>query len=161
MIRVVFAVAVCCALLSAGVAIGDDPSKADLEKMQGKWAWLPSMYHLNHPDHEVLTLIHGREVDEKGLLGRDFTLEVKWDSYIFSDYKMETRQATAKLDGNKKPGEIDLVVGQGKPFLGIYTVEGDTLFLFIGDQKQRPSEFPAVFRANRGQVLIQYTREKP
>lgn len=162
MIRMVSAGAVCCALLSAGAAIGDDPSRADSEKLQGKWGWLPQKFHFNHPDPELLILIHGRELDKdkKDPLGDLFTVEVKGDSFTFSDRRKKTRQATAKLDASKNPPQIDLVVGNGKPFLGIYQLEGDTLVLVIGDQKQRPSEFPRVF-ANKGHLLIQYTREEP
>ena len=49
MMRVASAGAVCCALLSAGLAIGDDPSQADSEKLQGKWGWLPQKVHINYP----------------------------------------------------------------------------------------------------------------
>jgi len=27
----------------------DDPSKADSEKLQGKWGWLPQKVHMNYP----------------------------------------------------------------------------------------------------------------
>jgi uncharacterized protein (TIGR03067 family) len=143
----------------ASAEIGDDP-KADSQKLQGKWGWLPQKVHMNYPAPELLRLIHGRELDKKEQLGRQFTLEVKRDSFTFSDHKEKTRQATAKLDASKKPRQIDLAIGEGTPFLGIYKVEGDTLTLCIGDQKQRPSEFPDVW-AKKGQVLIYYTRDKP
>jgi|GEM_PF-854727 len=142
----------------ASAEIGD--SKADAQKLQGKWGWLPQRVHMNYPAPELMSLFHGRELDKKEQLGRQFTLEVKRDSFTFSDYKEKTRQATAKLDASKKPRQIDFVVGEGTPFLGIYKLEGDTLTLCIGDQKQRPSEFPDVW-AKKGQVLIYYTRAKP
>jgi len=149
------------AVKQASAEIGANPSKADSEKLQGKWGWLPQKVHMNYPAPELLSLIHGRELDKNEQLGRQFTLEVKRDSFTFSDHKEKTRQATAKLDASKKPRQIDLVVGEGTTFLGIYKVEGDTLTLCIGDQKQRPSEFPDVFWAKKGQALIYYTRDKP
>ena len=161
MSRVLFAPMVSRALLSAVVAIADEPAKADSEKMQGKWGWSPQKFHMNNPAPEVRSLIHGRELDEGELVGKQFTLEVKGDSFTFSDHKKKMRKATAKLDASKKPGKVDLVVGKGKPFLGIYKVEGDTLTLCIGDQKKRPSGFAKEFNAKEGQLLIQYTRDKP
>jgi uncharacterized protein (TIGR03067 family) len=67
-----------------------------------------------------------------------------------------TRQATAKIDATKKPKEIELVVGKGKAFLGIYKLEGETLTLCIGDQKTRPTEF----ESKKGRLLIQYKKHK-
>jgi uncharacterized protein (TIGR03067 family) len=161
MSRLLSTVAVCSALLSAAVAVADGAAKADSKEMRGNWGWLPQKVHINNRAPEVLSLIHGRELDKDELVGQQFTLEVKGDSFAFSDHKKRTRQATAKLDASKKPREIDLVAGKGKAFLGIYKLEGDTLTLCIGDQKQRPSELPSDFKAKEGQVLIRYSRDKP
>jgi uncharacterized protein (TIGR03067 family) len=79
------------------------------------------------------------------------------DGQIFSDREKKTREATVKFDATKKPKEIDLAVGKGKPFLAIYKLGGDTLTLCIGDQKNRPTEF----EAKEGRVLIEYKRDKP
>lgn len=123
-----------CALLFTAFAVAVDPAKADSEKMQGQWRWLPQKVPINNSAPQLLGLIQGRDRDKEELVGEQFTLEVKGNRFTFFDHKKKAREATAKLDAGKNPRAIDLAVGKGTLSPGIYKVEGEPLTLCVGDQ---------------------------
>jgi uncharacterized protein (TIGR03067 family) len=131
--------------------------KTDRDLLQGNWGPFIPHIEVNNPKPEVRSLLHGRGVPMDEPLDAGFRLEVKGDVFQFSDKKSSTRWANMKLDPTKEPKEIDLVVGPGKPILGIYKLDGDRLGLCLGDEDNRPTEFTTKV----GRVQIWYQRGGP
>jgi len=124
--RIRVAVVVVCGLVfSAGLAADE---KSDQDKIQGKWQMESGMRGGKAlPDENVkntVIVIDGNKMK--------FTRTV--------DGKEQTREMTFKLDASKKPKTIDVDI-EGKPGLGIYTLDGDTLKICHGEQgDERPTE---------------------
>lgn len=110
------------------------PPKGDAERLQGAWEQLSA---------------EGKEgkVADEDVKGT--TMHVKDDTMtITSSVKKGSYELTFKLDESKKPKEIDEVLIKpekgDKPYLGIYSLEGDKLtFCFADPGEKRPTEFTA------------------
>ncbi|MBY0524575.1 MAG: TIGR03067 domain-containing protein [Gemmataceae bacterium] len=134
-------------LFAVSVAGGQD-TKDDSEKLQGVWKVMSAERNgKKQPDDEL-----------KGL-----RLTFKADKIVFKDNDKE-QEATYKLDPDKKPKAIDLVVKVGdktETIPGIYQLNGDDLKICAAGEpgKPRPTEFAT--RPATGTGLILLKREKP
>jgi uncharacterized protein (TIGR03067 family) len=97
-----------------------DPSKKDLQRMQGTWVLVASHRDGMRADlrHEAVWLITGDVLT----ISLDGTPE---------------RPRLIKLDGRTAPGSIDLSPGRpgDHPLAGRYRVDGDTLTIRIGVER--------------------------
>jgi uncharacterized protein (TIGR03067 family) len=91
--------------------------------------------------------------------------EIKDDKVTFKDgtiaikSKNKDETATYKVDGAKKPKEIDITHEGGKVLLGIYSVEGDKLKVCLCmSEGKRPTEFSA--KEGSECMLVELKREK-
>lgn len=124
--------------LGAGSSAAQDAqSKADLEKLQGKWQAV-SAIHGGKPDRQL----------EKWTLVQN-KLIVHWDS---------ERTWTITLDASKQPKQMDLVATDStKTMKAIYELDGDTLrFCIEMKDKDRPVRFGA--KLGSGNRLVVFKR---
>jgi uncharacterized protein (TIGR03067 family) len=123
-----------------------DPSKQDLERMQGDWA-AESMIR----DGQAFA-----DADAQA-----FFRTVKGDAYTVYRFSKAAGKGTMKLDANKSPKTVDFVPDGGKlpPIAGIYKLEGDTLTLcYAPPGKPRPATFAS--DPDSGLTLSVWQREK-
>ena len=110
----------------------DDPSRKDLDKIQGRWDY-------------VSVKRNGKEFTADQLKGR--YSEYKGDKFTVSQDGKAVQTSTFKLDPAKTPGQIDLMndgPGEQPTVKGIYKIEGDTLTIcwaIPAAGKDRPTEF--------------------
>jgi uncharacterized protein (TIGR03067 family) len=132
--------------LAAAEAPRDDPSRKDLEKMQGDWAATAHIRDgLKAPDDDAQALFR----------------TVKGNEYTVFRYSKAIGKGTFKLDATKKPRTIDfLPAGAGaKPMLGIYEWEGDGYKVCVASPgMDRPTTFTA--DAGSGHSLTVWVPEK-
>jgi uncharacterized protein (TIGR03067 family) len=122
-----------------------DPSKKDLEKMQGDWA-------------QVSMDLGGYKVPEDD--AQAYFRTIKGDHYTVNRFMKVSGKGTLKLDATKNPKTFDATPDGGKTpsVAGIYKIEGDTLTLCIAPPgKPRPTKFEAADTENTTSV---WTREK-
>lgn len=133
--------------LSVPVLVAD-PAKDDLEKLQGVW--------------KVVSLEKdGKKLPEDAV--KSLRVTIKEDKFLFKEGDKEA-EATVKLDPEKKPKAIDLVVKEGDSFKtikGIYQLDGDDLNICAaGDDKaDRPTKFVTKPKTHVGLLVLK--REKP
>jgi uncharacterized protein (TIGR03067 family) len=135
-----------CRLLIAtvGLVVAADAPKTDLEKLQGAWG--------------VITLeTSGKErsVEHTDRL----KVVIKNRQLIFKGQTAD-QEMTFTIDPAKKPKQIDLTHPEKKvgTLPGIYSLEGDTLRICYGfDKEHRPDDF--VSTAKNGRVLIVLKKE--
>lgn len=132
--------------LSASLLLGDEAGDKDLKKIQGTWRFTShAMGDKETPKEEVAKL------------KITFTGD-KWS--VTQDDKV-VQAGTHKLDGSKKPAQVDAKVteGEGKDgmMLGIYELKGNKLKVcFDPSGKERPTSFTA----KEGQFAATIEREK-
>jgi uncharacterized protein (TIGR03067 family) len=129
-------------LVAAEVA---DPSKKDLEQLQGDWAC------------ESMEIGGQKFADDDA---RAYFRTIKGDTYAVNRFTKVAGKGTIKLDATKNPRTIDSTPDGGKvpPVAGIYKLEGDTLTLCTAPPgKPRPTKFDTADTEN---TMSAWTREK-
>ena len=140
-------------LLAAGLLIAAgpptrDPTKQDLEKLQGDWAALSMVVDgVRASDDEAQSLFR----------------TVKGNQYTVYLFNKAIGKGTFQLDATKKPRTIDArpagAPAGSKPLLGIYEFAGGRWKVcFAPPGKERPADFAA--KAGSGHTLTVWEREK-
>jgi RNA polymerase sigma-70 factor (ECF subfamily) len=115
---------------------GDADQKTDKEKLQGTWQFVSAeKADKKLPDQELQEM-------EMVFSGDTVTIPMKG----------EKKEVPFKLDPSKKPREIDLVLVEGKPHRGIYSLEGDTLKLCLSEDEN--DERPTAFETKTGTRIM-------
>ena len=139
-------------MATKGHGLGD-PSKVDLEKLQGTWL--------------TVTLVSDGDtvVDEKTPPKPGPTTKLVYDGnkWLIKVGDKAVASGIFKIDSTKKPKEIDILDDSGvkndKTKLGIFELDGDTYkFCLAPAGKPRPSEFTS--KAGSGHSLGVNKREK-
>ena len=142
------------AVLAGLPAWGQDPSRADAEKLQGKWA--------------AVSL----EEDGKNTLPKGgITVLFKGDKATYVEPGVPDEVATFKVDAAKSPKHLDLYLPPDPKdktvkeltILAIYQLDGDTLkicYRLPKDKAKTVSERPAAFDSKNGGYLLQLKRAK-
>ncbi len=111
--------------LLATASARQDASKADLDKLAGKWE--VKQYYVN------------------GAIFKGKGLPAPW---VVSGDKIVTQggkgvEYTYKIDPTKTPKTIDLKTTKGEPLVGVYAIDGDTLKVGYNRKDVRPSTVDA------------------
>ena len=125
-----------------------DPAMLDQAAIQGKWKVVAMEAQGNQAPAEVVAVLKYEFKDDK--------LTITPGEPGFAHY-------TFKLNSSTKPAAIDITAaepGRGADDMekGIYTLEGDHLKIWLGNNK-RPTRMTADARS--GQALVELKREKP
>jgi len=129
--RYVVSLIVAGCFLLAGNAAQNDLAKKDLDSLQGSWQYISWVADGNPKSKEEI---------------KGFKIIIKGNKLTWIGFGkgIANAEATIKLDPSKKPKAIDLTGPEMEPSLGIYSIEGDTLKIYvknsIGDT-ERPTEF--------------------
>jgi uncharacterized protein (TIGR03067 family) len=142
--RRLLASALAVVVLAAGET--SDPSKEDLQRMQGDWA------------AEAMVRDGQRLPDEDV---QAYFRTVKGDTYSVFRFTKAAGKGTMKVDATKTPKAIDFTPDGGKtpPIAAIYALDGDTLTICLAQPgKPRPTKLAA--EADSGNTLWVWKREK-
>jgi len=162
-LRIATAVLLAVGVLGAGLGValtyrtaGAGPSeatreaaqKSDKDRLQGTWQQVSCDGKDKVPDDLV---------KKTTLVVKDDTITVQTDGAF-------SYELTFKLDESKAPKTVDEALVKpekgNKPYLGIYSLEGDTLkFCFSDPGQERPTEFTG--KAGSGWTLTVFKRKQP
>jgi uncharacterized protein (TIGR03067 family) len=120
--------------------------KSDQEKIQGKWK-IESGTRGGNPIPD--------DVSKNTIIVFDGN---KMKMTFTRDGQEQTRDMTFKLDPTAKPKAIDVDIN-GKPGLGIYSLEGDTLKICHGEEGDaRPTEFVSKEGTKVAVIILKRTK---
>lgn len=130
--------------LPVGVAKEGDDS--ELKKLQGTWKFIAqTMDGKERPKEELAKL----------------TITFTDDKWAVKDDGKVVQAGTHKLDGSKKPGQVEAKVtegeGKGTTMLGIYELKGDTMKVCFDPMGK---ERPTALIAKAGQFSATVQKEK-
>ena len=117
-------------ILAAGLLLGADDPKKELDKLQGEWSAVSLERDGNKLPDEMLKTV------KRSVTGESYT--IAFGEMMF--------KGTFKIDVSKTPKTIDIVREEDKdtPIKGIYELDGDTYKVCYGAPgKDRPTEFSA------------------
>ncbi|MFL5339569.1 MAG: TIGR03067 domain-containing protein [Gemmataceae bacterium] len=140
-------------VLLVGCAFGQPALPADDSMlMEGKW--------------KVVALeADGRKAPPDDIKGMRWTVK-SGELEMTNPGGQSKNKATISLDSGKSPKHIDLVAAdgadKGKPVLGIYKLEKDSLVVCIrspGAKKGRPKEFATTANSGLGLITLERVKE--
>jgi uncharacterized protein (TIGR03067 family) len=112
-----------------------EDGRGDLERMQGTWVLVGRQFAGETATFEQLQKMQARYV----VKGNKVTFTSRGD--------LDGRESTLKLDPAASPRALDWTnttePAKGKTILAIYKLEGETLTICFGTEKERPTEFGA------------------
>jgi len=130
-----------CGLLLAADNTKENQAMGDQEKIQGTWALVSGERNSKPLPDQVIQHV-------KLIFAGD---------RLTTQHKDRKTEATFKLDPNKTPKEIDLVM-DGHVGKGIYQLDGDSLKMVHGEVGDaRPKDFP---KAGSGLTVLVLKRER-
>jgi uncharacterized protein (TIGR03067 family) len=136
-------------MLAVGLAIAGDEAKEaakkELDDLQGDWLLVSAMRDGKDMPQDMVKALKNA---------------IKGDQFTITCDGKTLEEGTLKLDTTKKPKQIDMAIGEGKPtVLGIYQLTGDSYRLcYARPGKDRPKEFSA--REGTGCTLSVWQRAK-
>jgi uncharacterized protein (TIGR03067 family) len=141
------------ALMAADAAKKDDPSKGDLDKLQGTWVTVSLM-------NDGKTVVDAKTPPKEGPATK---LAYDGNKWIIRVGDKDVASGVFKIDATKKPKEIDVLDDSGKKNektrLGIYDLDGDTYkYCLAQPGKPRPTDFTS--KEGSGHSLGVSKREK-
>jgi uncharacterized protein (TIGR03067 family) len=136
--------------LATVCALGAEPNdQAERQKLAGTWKGFTVEGRGENPDRGPVKL--ELQITEKAMKG----LEFKGTNVV------DHGQGEFALDLKQDPKILDAWQtnerGRKQSYVGIYTVEGDTLKWCVSPQKTRPE----TFETKKGQFLLILKRQKP
>ena len=123
-----------CAVM-ATAQVGEDKKGFTVDRGPGSW-------------HAIRAIVGGKKLPDDDIAKANLNLAFKEGNYCVTTAGTGPEFGTYKIDGKKKPAQIDLVAttgkDKGKTQLGILKVDGDgsmTLAVAKGGSKDRPKDF--------------------
>ena len=143
--------AMCCLIISTGLVLAcAPPARAAETTLQGSWIATNA-----EQDGKAADDLVGHRLS---FMGHRFEVRSKDDKPLYAGaFQMNPSAKPATIDFQQKKGTLN-----GKVWMGIYAVDGDTLTTCDNapdTRKSRPAAFEA--KSGSGYVLITFKRAKP
>jgi uncharacterized protein (TIGR03067 family) len=145
-------------IFTATVALAADEPAKEWEKLQGKWKVAEKAGKADYPWDYIAK--NGWVVIAKDKA----TLVI-----VEGDNEMKLAEFAVKIDPSKSPKSLTLTIEfiapegekakeKGTKLAGVYALDGDTIKIMLGDEKNPPKSFPA--KGDEGVTTLQREKRK-